>query len=75
LRNGAGDRLSAVEVAMAEADDYPLTGNDDLITARPVPEDNDDIREDAAALLGIDVGDGFVPIDVDASDGVEGLRW
>jgi hypothetical protein len=54
---------------MAKADDYPLTGNDDLIAAGLVPEDNDDIHEDAVALLGIDVGDGSVPIDVDADDG------
>jgi hypothetical protein len=56
-----------VEVAMAEADDYPLTGNDDLIAAGLVPED-DDIHEDATTLLGIDVDDGSVPIDVDAGD-------
>jgi hypothetical protein len=53
---------------MAEADDYPLTGNDDLIAAGLLPEDDDDIREDATALLGINVGDGSVPIDVDAGD-------
>jgi hypothetical protein len=58
---------------MAEADDdnvvYPLTGNDDLKAAGLVPKDNDDIREDAAALLGIDVDSGSAPIDLDAGDG------
>ena len=35
---------------MADDDDvvYPLTGNDDLIVAGLVPEDNDDIHDDAA---------------------------
>ena len=39
-----------VKVAMADDDDviYPLTGNDDLIVAGLVPEDNDDIHDDAA---------------------------
>jgi hypothetical protein len=73
LRNGAGDQPSVVEVAMAEADDdnvvYPLTGNDDLRAAGLVLEDDDDIREDAAALLGINVGSGSATIDLDADDG------
>ena len=55
---------------MADDDDvvYPLTGNDDLIAAGLVPEDDDDIRDDAAALLGIDVGSGSAPIDLDGGD-------
>jgi hypothetical protein len=57
---------------MAEVDDnnvvYPLTGNDDLRAVGLVLED-DDIREDAAALLGIDVGSSSAPIDLDADDG------
>jgi hypothetical protein len=56
---------------MGEKDDdnvvYPLTSNDDLRAARLVPEDDDDIHEDAAALLDIDVGSGSAPIDLDMS--------
>ena len=65
MRNGARDQPSTVKVAMADDDDvvYPLTSNDDLIAAGLVPEDGDDIRDDAAALLGIDVGSGSAPID------------
>jgi len=56
---------------MADDDDvvYPLTGNDDLIAAGLVTEDDHDIRDDAAALLGIDVGSGSAPIDLDGGDG------
>jgi hypothetical protein len=57
---------------MEEVDDdnvvYPLTGNDDLRAAVLVPEDDDDICEDAVALLGIDVGSGSAPVDLDAGD-------
>jgi hypothetical protein len=78
LRNGAGDQPSVVEVAMAEADDdnvvYPLTGNDDLRAAGLVLEDDNDICEDAATLLGINVGSGSAPIDLDAGDGGGGAR-
>jgi hypothetical protein len=35
---------------------YPIIGNDDLIAAGLPPEDDDDTREDAVALLGIAVG-------------------
>ena len=70
MRNGAGDKPSAVKVAMADDDDvvYPLTGNDDLITAGLLLEDDDDIRDDVVALLGIDVGSGSAPIDLDGGD-------
>ena len=56
---------------MADDDDvvYPLTGNDDLITVGLLPEDDDDICDDAAVLLGIDVSSGFAPIDLDGGDG------
>ena len=56
---------------MADDDDvvYPLTGNDDLIAAGLVTEDNHDIHDDAAALLGIDVGSGSAPINLDGDDG------
>ena len=58
---------------MAEAYDdnvvYSLTGNDDLRAVGLVPDDVDDIREDAAALLGIDVGRSSASIDLDAGDG------
>jgi len=71
LRNGVGDQPSTVKVAMADDNDvvYPLTGNDDLITAGLLLEDDDDIRDDAAALLGIDVRSGSAPIDLDGGDG------
>jgi len=61
---------------MADDNDvvYPLTGNDDLIAAGLVPEDNDDIRDDAAALLGIDVGNDSAPIDMDGGDGGGGAE-
>jgi len=76
LRNGAGDQPSAVKVAMTDDDDvvYPLTGNDDLIAAGLVTEDNHDIHDDAAALLGIDVGSGSAPIDLDGGDGGGGAE-
>ena len=58
---------------MVDDDDvvYPLTGNDDLIAAGLVLEDNDDIHDDAAALLGIDVSSGSAPIDLDGGGGAE----
>ena len=60
---------------MADDNDvYPLTGNDDLITAGLLPEDDDDIRDDAAVLLGINVSSGFAPIDLDVGDGGGGLE-
>jgi hypothetical protein len=46
----------------------PTTGNDDPIEDELEVEDNDDLREDAAALFGIDADDGPLPIDVDAID-------
>ena len=71
MRNGARDQPSAVKVAKTDDDDvvYSLTGNDDLIAAGLVPEHDDDIRDDAAALLGIDVGSSSAPIDLDGGDG------
>ena len=72
LRNGAGEP-SAIEGAMASANDeivWPLTSNDDLITADLAPEDDDDTHEDAAALFGIDVGGGSAAlIDLDSGGG------
>ena len=53
---------------------YPLTDNDDLIAAGLLPEDDDDIRDDAAALLGIDVGSGSALIDLDGGDGGGGAE-
>ena len=55
---------------MADDDDvvYPLIGNDDLIATGLVPKDDDDIRDDTAALLGIDVGSGSAPIDLDGGN-------
>jgi len=52
---------------MADDNDvvYPLTDNDDLIATGLVPEDDDDIYDDAATLLGIDVGRGSALIDLD----------
>jgi hypothetical protein len=58
---------------MAEVDDdnviYPLTDNDDLRAAGLVPKDDDDIHEDVVALLGINVGSGSAPINLDVGDG------
>jgi len=61
---------------MADDDDvvYPLIGNDDLIATGLVPKDDDDIRDDTAALLGIDVGSGSAPIDLDGGDGGGGVE-
>ncbi|XP_066320504.1 zinc finger BED domain-containing protein RICESLEEPER 3-like [Miscanthus floridulus] len=53
---------------------YPLTGNDDLIAAGLLPENDDDIYDDATALLGIDVGSGSAPIDLDGGDGGGGAE-
>ena len=58
---------------MAGADEYPLHGSDSQAEAEDLEiEDDDDVREDAAALFGINVGDDGVPnnnvIDVDAGD-------
>jgi len=59
---------------MAGADVSPLHGSDSQAEEEDLEiEDDDDVREDAAALFGIDVGDDGVPnnnvIDVDAGDG------
>jgi len=56
---------------MADDDDvvYPLTDNDDLIVVGLLPEDDDDIRDNAATLLGIDVDSGSALIDLDGGDG------
>jgi len=60
---------------MAAADDdivWPLTGNDDLIAVGLPPEDDDDTRDDAITLFGVDVGSGSAaPINLD-DDGGEG---
>ena len=78
LRNGAGGqgRPSELQVAMAAADESPpLHGSDSQAEEDLEIEDDDDVREDAAALFGIDVGDDGVPnnnvnvIDVDANTG------
>ena len=45
---------------------YPVTGNEDLVAAGLPPEDNDDIRDDATVLFGVDLlGSGSAPIDLD----------
>jgi hypothetical protein len=70
LRNDAGDRSSAVKVAMADDDDvYPLTGNDDLRAVGLVPDDEDDIQADVAALLGIDLTSAPVDLSSTLGDG------
>ena len=38
---------------------YLVTGNEDLIAVGLAPKDDDDTREDAATLFGIDVGSGL----------------
>ena len=53
---------------------YPLTDNDDLIVAGLLPEDDDDICDDATALLGINVGSGSASIDLDGGDGGGGAE-
>jgi hypothetical protein len=50
----------------------PTTDNDDPIEDELGVEDDDDLREDAAALFGIDAGDDPLPVDVDAIDGEGG---
>jgi hypothetical protein len=56
---------------MAIDDDivWPLSSNDDLIATGLAPENDDDTREDAVALFGIDVGSGSAPVDLDGNDG------
>jgi hypothetical protein len=58
-------------VKVAMADDYdvnPVTGNDDLRTARIVLDDKDDIQADAAALLGIDLTSAHVDLSSNPAD-------
>lgn len=51
---------------MADDDDVnPVTGNDDLRAAGLVPDDEDDIQADAAALLGIDLTS--APVDLSSN--------
>ena len=47
---------------------YPVTSNEDLITVGLSPERDDDVRDAAAALFGVDVGSGPTPIDLDGGD-------
>ena len=56
---------------MADDDDvvYPLTSNDNMIMVGLAPEDDDDICDDTAVLLGINVGSGSAPINLDGGDG------
>jgi hypothetical protein len=69
LRDDAGDRPSAVKVAMADDDDVnPVTSNDDLHVAGLVPDDKDDIQADAAALLGIDLTSALVDLSSNLAD-------
>ena len=63
---------------MVGADAFPLHGSDSQAEAEDLEiEDDDDVREDAAALFGIDVGDDGVPnnvIDVGTGDGGGGAE-
>ena len=63
---------------MVGADAFPLHGSDSQAEAEDLEiEDDDDVREDAAALFGIDVGDDGVPnnvINVGAGDGGGGAE-
>jgi hypothetical protein len=55
-----------VKVAMADDDNVnPVTGNDDLRATGLVPDDEDDIQADAAALLGIDLTS--APVDLSSN--------
>jgi len=47
---------------------YPITSNEDLITAGLSPEHDDNVRDAAAALFGVDVGSSPAPIDLDDGD-------
>ena len=61
---------------MVAADDdiiWPLIGNDDLIAIGLPPEDDDDTRDDATALFGVDVGSSsavLIDLDDDSGEGV-----
>ena len=45
-----------------------VTGNEDLIVAGLSPEHDDDVRDAAATLFGVDVGSGPASIDLDGGD-------
>ena len=47
---------------------YPITGNEDLIAAGLFPERDNDVRDAAATLFGVDVSSGPAPIDLDGGD-------
>jgi hypothetical protein len=63
---------AGVGLATQGADEHPPLGDgedlalhpDDLLEA----EDDEDLRDDAAGLFGIDIGDGNQPINVDGDD-------
>jgi hypothetical protein len=59
-----------VKVAMADDDNVnPLTGNDDLRVTGLVPDDEDDIQADDAALLGIDLTSTLIDLSSAPDDG------
>jgi hypothetical protein len=47
---------------------YPVTSNEDLIAVGLSPEHDNDVRDAAAALFGVDVGSVPAPIDLDGDD-------
>ena len=47
---------------------YFVTGNEDLIAVGLSPERDDDVRDAATALFGVDIGSGPTLIDLDGDD-------
>ena len=47
---------------------YHVTGNEDLIVTVMSPEHDDNVRDTAATLFGVDVGSGPALIDLDGGD-------
>jgi hypothetical protein len=60
-------KLEIYRSAMTDDDVvYPITDNEDLIMVGLLLEDDDDIRDEAAVLFGVDLlGSGSAPIDLD----------
>ena len=58
-------------------DQHPLGDGEDQaphLDDKLEVEDDDDLRDDAAGLFGIDLGDGNQPIDLDGDDGDGGVE-
>jgi hypothetical protein len=70
LRNGAGGEGKRQPTAVGVAVLDPTTGNDndDLIEDELDVKNDDDVREDATTLFGMDLDDDSLLIDVDVVD-------